>query len=356
MRTRVWRVLTAALLAGVAVWASDASPEALMDAGHWKRARAIAEPRYRANANDAPALYVLARIKQASGDLDGALPMAEKLVELDAKNADYRYLLAGIYGQKAEQANVFSQMGLARRFKKEAEAAIQLDPKHIEARMGLLEFHMQAPGIVGGDKAKARQLADEIMKIDAARGYLALAVIARREKKAGELEGIYKKAVEANPRSYPALMSLANFYGSDAQKKYDLSEKFARDAQKSDPERIGAYSLLAGLAAFRERWQDLDAILALAEKNVPDNFTPYYNAGRVLLTNGKDLPRAERYFRKYVTLEPEPTAPQHAHAHWRLGNVYEKMGRKAEAVASLETALRLKPDLEDAKKDLKRLK
>jgi hypothetical protein len=32
------------------------------------------------------------------------------------------------------------------------------------------------------------------------------------------------------------------------------------------------------------------------------------------------------------------------------------MGRKAEAVASLETALRLKPDLEDAKKDLKQLK
>jgi tetratricopeptide (TPR) repeat protein len=356
MSSRVWRVATAGLLACVAVWANDASPEALMEAGHWKRARAIAETRYRANGNNAPALYVLARIKQASGDLDGALPMAEKLVQLDAKNADYRYLLAGVYGQKAERASIFSQMGLARRFKKEAEAAIQLDPKHIEARMGLIEFYMQAPGIAGGDKARARQLADEITKIDAARGYLAQAVIARREKRDAELEGLYKKAVEANPKSYTALMTLANFYASEAQKKYDLSEKLARDAQKLDAERISAYSLLAGLFAFRERWQDLDAVLALGEKNVPDNLAPYYNAGRTLLGSEKDLPRAERYFRKYLTVEPEPTAPQHAHAHWRLGNVYEKMGRKAEAVASLETALRLKPDLEEAKKDLKRLK
>jgi tetratricopeptide (TPR) repeat protein len=356
MGSRVWRRLVVGLLACAAVWANDASPEALMEAGHWKRARAIAEPRYQANANDAPALYVLARIKQAKGDLDGALPMAEKLVQLDAKNADYRYLLAGIYGQKAERAGIFSQMGLARRFKKEAEAALLLDPKHIEARMGLIEFYMQAPGIAGGDKAKARQMADEILKMDPARGYLAQAVIARHEKKDGELEGLYKKAVEANPQSYPALMTLASFYLSDAQKKYDLTEKIARDAQKLDPDRINAYSLLAGLFAFRERWQDLDAVLALAEKNVPDNLAPYYNAGRQLLSTGKDLPRAERYFRKYLTMEPEPTAPQHAHAHWRLGNVYEKMGRKAEAVKSLEVAVGLKPDLEDAKKDLKRLK
>jgi hypothetical protein len=38
-----------------------------------------------------------------------------------------------------------------------------------------------------------------------------------------------------------------------------------------------------------------------------------------------------------------------------LGLVLEKKGRKPEAIAEVETALRLKPDLEEAKKDLKRL-
>jgi hypothetical protein len=50
-------------------------------------------------------------------------------------------------------------------------------------------------------------------------------------------------------------------------------------------------------------------------------------------------------------------APTHAHARWRLGLVLEKLGRKPEALAEVQRALELKPDLGDeAKKDLKRLK
>jgi tetratricopeptide (TPR) repeat protein len=356
MKGRLLRGIVGLGLAALAVWASDASPEALMDAGHFKRARAIAEPRLRANGNDASALYVMTRIRFLTGDIDGALPMAEKLVMLDPKKADYRWLLAGVVGRKAERAGVFSQFGLARRFKKEAETVLQLDPKHIEARQGLVDFHMQAPGIVGGDKSKARALADEIMKLDAARGYLALASIARREKKDDQLEGLYRKAADSTPKNYSALLTLAGFYAAGAQKKYEAAEQYAREAQKLDPDRVGAYAMLAGLDAYRERWPELDATLALAEKNVPDNLAPHYNAGRILLQEGKDLPRAERYFRKYLTQEPEVNSPLHAHAYWRLGNVLEKQGRKQEAIAALETALRLKPDLEDAKKDLKRLK
>ena len=339
-----------------AVAAAEPSPTALMDSGHFKRAWTLAEERLRKNPEDAEAIYTQARYKETAGDLDAALPLAEKACQLDPKNGSYRYLLAGIYGQQAERANVFSKWGLAKRFREGAEAAIQLDPKNVDARMGLIEFHLQAPGIVGGDKDRARALADEILKIDPARGYLAMALIARREKRDGEIEGFYLKAVQADPRSYPALMAIAGFYSGDAQKKYDLSEKYAREALKLDGDRIGAYAVLAGLFALQGRWQDLDSILAQAEKNVPDNFSPYYNAARILLVNGKDLPRSERYFRKYLSQEPEPNAPTHGHAHWRLGLVYEKMGRKQEAVAELETALRLKPDLEDAKKDLKRLK
>ena len=39
-----------------------------------------------------------------------------------------------------------------------------------------------------------------------------------------------------------------------------------------------------------------------------------------------------------------------------LGLVFEKQGRKPEALAEINTALRLKPDYENAKKALKRLK
>ena len=68
------------------------------------------------------------------------------------------------------------------------------------------------------------------------------------------------------------------------------------------------------------------------------------------------MTRAEAAFRKYLTQEPEPTAPPIWAGRWRLGLVLEKMSRTPEAVSELEAALKLKPDSEEVKKDLKRVK
>lgn len=336
--------------------ADPPSAEQLIEGGHWNRARAMVEPRLRANASDAQATYLLGRIKLAGGDLDGALELAEKAVQIEGKNADYHFLLSSVLGRQAQEAGVFTRMGLARRFKREAELAAQLDPKHTDARWALMEFHMKAPGIIGGDRKKAYALAEEIGRIRLARGYLAQAEIARREKRRGDQEELYRKAVEAEPQYYDALMTMANFYASNEQKKYDVAMKHARQAQKLEPSRVESYTLLAVLFALQERWNELDMILAEAEKNVSDNLNPYYQAGRVLLLAGKDLGRAERYFRKYLTQEPELNNPSHAHAWWRLGLVLEKQGRKPEAIKALQTSLQLKPDLEEATNDLKRLR
>ncbi|MCX6576546.1 MAG: tetratricopeptide repeat protein, partial [Candidatus Aminicenantes bacterium] len=86
------------------------------------------------------------------------------------------------------------------------------------------------------------------------------------------------------------------------------------------------------------------------------NLNPYFQAGRFVYQQGKDFARAEGYFRKYLTQEPEPTSASHAQAYWRLGQTLEKLNRKVEAVEAIKTALKLDPTLESAKKDLKRLR
>jgi tetratricopeptide (TPR) repeat protein len=221
-----------------------------------------------------------------------------------------------------------------------------------------MDYYQQAPGIVGGDKKKAALIAERIAKIDPARGLLARASFANRakDKDWSLIEGLERKAFEADPQSYGAHLSLASLYLSGVFKKYDEAEKLARRALKLDPGRGGAYALLAQFYAWRERWQDLDAIVAEAEKNVPDDLNPEYQAAKVLLASSKDLPRAERCFRHYLTQEPEAETPHWSAAHWRLGQVMEKQGRKPEAVAELEAALKLEPEFELAQKDLKRLK
>ena len=342
------------LAAGMA--AAQEPVTALLDAGHWKRARAAAEARYKANPNDAVANYLLGRVRLAQGNHDEALKLAEKAAQLAPRNADYRYLVSSVVGEQAAEASIFRQMGLARRFKREAEAVLQLDPNHLDARFALMVFYVRAPGIVGGDKKQSQQMLAEIRKIDPARGYLAEIRLAREEKRTVNFEALYKKALEADPKQYSAHMSLVGIYGSDQSKKYDLAERHAREAMKIDAGQMNAYGYLASLYASQERWAELDAILADAEKNVPDNLNPYYQASRILLQRNTDLPRAERYIRKYLTQEAELGMPSHAAAHWRLGLIHEKQGRKADAVAALQASLRLDPKFEPAKNDLKRLK
>ena len=110
------------------------------------------------------------------------------------------------------------------------------------------------------------------------------------------------------------------------------------------------------ITAAQERWADLDAVLTEAEKQIPDNLSPFLRVAGTLQNTGKDLLRAERYARKYLSQEPEPTASSHAVAHWRLGLVLEKEGRKADAVAEVETATKMDPNFTQAQKDLKRLR
>jgi tetratricopeptide (TPR) repeat protein len=354
-----WVILCPLLAAAPVGAAPDAATRSLIDAGHWKQARAILEPRVKANPSDAEAAALLSQVRAQFGDLDGALALAEAAVTLEPKVADYHYRLAEIVGSLAQRASVFKQFGLARRFRQEAEAAIALDATHIEARVDMLEYYIQAPGIVGGDRKKADAMAEEIARIDPASGYLAKARILIETKTAGDLEGLFRQAAAVAKSAgvkWEATSRLMNLYLAPKTSRPDAAEQQARMLLTIDPHRTGGYAGLAIVYATAGRLDDLDAVLADAEKAVPDSFRPFFLAGQVLVTQGKELPRAERYLRRYLTLEPEPGGPGLAHAHWRVGQALEKEGKRGDAIAELEQATKLKPDLEDAKKDLKRLR
>ena len=103
----------------------------------------------------------------------------------------------------------------------------------------------------------------------------------------------------------------------------------------SIPQQIEAHWILARVFALQQRWGDLEQILATAEKDVPDDLRPFYEAAQALLEIGKEFPRAEGYAKKYLSQEPEGEEPDNAEAHRLLGLVFEKEGRNAEARAEI---------------------
>ena len=350
------RPLVLVLLMPLLASTADLSQEALQEGGHWKQLRRIAEARATANPKDSHALYLLSCAKLAFGDVDLALKLAEQAVSLEPDNSKYHLQLALAYGNKANRSSFFSAMRLGGRYKAEVQKAIDLEPKSVEARWELMEFYIHAPSIAGGDRQKARALAEEILRLNQARGFMALAEIAEANKQTHETEDDLRKAAEADPRSYAAQMGAAWFYASEERKNYGLAEKYAREALSLDASRCSSYTVLARVFVRKERWQELDSILEQAEKNVPDDLNPEFQAGLELLLTEKDPRRAEGYFRKYLSQEPEGRTPALSRAHWRLGQVLGRQGRTQEAIAEMETALQIEPSLDQAKKDLKEIR
>jgi len=295
--------------------------ESLIKAEHFKRARAILEAEYQSNPKNPRTLYLLSEVREAFGKLDEALQLAEAALAIDQRNADYHYQVALISGELAQKANVFRQMSLAKRTKKEAETAIQLDPKHIDARSLLVTFHLEAPGIVGGDKKQAHELVTELAQLDPVEAASAELEIAKDQKNAAAIEAAIEKQARVGPRSYNAQVDAANYFAADNQRKYDIAEKYAKAAQRIDSNRAGAYIVLAGIFASTGRLLELEELLAEAETNVPDNLNPYFEAGRVLQERRIELPRAESYLRKYLTQEPEAGAPGLDEAKQRLKRI-----------------------------------
>ena len=353
MSGRLRFVALLALVFTAAALASAATPDQLVEHGRFKQARAAIEQQLRANPNDAHLYWLSARIHRAFGDIQEAVALAQKAVQLAPGNADYHLTLAELQGRIAEQSSMVKQLILVRTIRKELDTAAQLDSRNVDAQWGLLQYYWRAPSIAGGDKSKARALADVISKLDPIQGYFAQAQFAADDKNLALAEQCYRKATEVDPKSFDARMNLADFFLG--QKKLDPAEEQYRAAIKIDSGRIEPYSALATIYAQRQQWQKLDEILAQSEQAIGDNLAPYYEAARVLAENNVELSRAERYLRKYTAQEPEGNAAPIGVAHWRLGQVLDKMGRRPEARTEMNHAVQLSPGFDQAKKDLKKM-
>ena len=352
------RIPISFLLLALSIQGAQPDADSLMANGHWKRARALAEAGYKAHPNDARANYLMARVRRLFKNLDEAAKYAETAVRLDPKSSAYHRELGQIYFDQVETASLFTAIGLAKKCRTELETARALAANDPDAMFDLVAFHVQAPGMAGGDRKKASEIAQELLKIDPPRGYLALAHIARHDRDEDRVEGLCQKAAAAGPRNYEAQIALANYYVGAQHANPIVAEQHAKIALEINSDRIDAYRALAAALVLEKRYEDAAKLMSRAETAVPDDLSPYVTAARAMLRNEVELPKAKTYLQKYLnqTKEPEPSAPFIAGVHRSLGLVFEKEGRMADAKRELETAVRLKPDFEPAKQDLKRLK
>jgi tetratricopeptide (TPR) repeat protein len=354
-------ILSALCIARTVAQTTPPSIDALIDGNHFKRAQAQLAAILKQNPNDAQANYQMSKVSIAFGRVDDAIHQTEIALAANNSRADYHAQYVEALGAKLndEHTGFLSRLSLARRFQAEAETTLKMDPRNIDVNTDLMQFYLEAPGMAGGDMERAAALADKLVKLDPAHGYILKAQFAEHEHQLDEAKQFYLQAADAAPGDYEIVATAANFLlNLENQKGFPKAEDLAKGAQKINPERIEAYNILAVLYVKQRRWTELQTTLSESERHVLDNLAPQYQAGKfILVTAATDEFRlAEKCLRNYLTQPPEAGSPPLAAAHWRLGQILEKEGHREEARKEIQTAVQLEPGLKDAQQDLKRLR
>jgi tetratricopeptide (TPR) repeat protein len=327
----------------------------LIAGSHYRRAAAVLDATPlapEATPQDiAQRQYLQSRVALGLGQYEQSLQLAEKAAASDPQNAAYHVQVAAAAGRIAQHASLFKQLTFAKRAKKELDDALALEPKRPDAIYGMMMFHEYAPPLIGGDKATAQKLAEDLTALDPARGYLAQATLAHERKDAASELALIQKAVAAAPDSYNAHMAYAALLKNDP---YAAEEQTCL-ALLLDPTRAEAWQSLAELSVASACWPELTGLIQTAQRFNPDDDSPAYSAAVAMIAAGKNLNTAQTLLTRYLEKTPEGDAPSPGRAHYQLALISQKRGQTQDALFHLHAALDLDPTMEDARQDLKRL-
>jgi len=272
----------------------------------------------KAAPGDAELQNYLGRARLRLGQVEPAVAALERAVELAPANSQYHLNASGALGQQVQLVGMFKKMSLGGKVKQHMLRAVELAPESVPAREALMQFYAQAPGIAGGDKKLARKQIEAVMPIDASAGLRMQASLAQIEDKPeAEVTAAWEKAVAADDAEHRARFSYA--------------------------------IVLQGLKRWDAAFAQLDALAKL----MPAAPAVKYQYGRAAALSGQRLAEGEAALKSYLQTGPKADGdPGRDAAHWRLGMIYEKAGRKDEARAQYELSLKENPAFKQAREAL----
>ncbi len=269
-------------------------------------------------STDDAAYNLLCRAYFMIEDWDHGIPACVRARDLDPANSLYQLWLGRIYGEKASHIGFLFAVGLVKKVRTAFERAVELDPKNWEARTDLAEFYLEAPGIVGGGKEKARAQSDALMSLNPGMAHWVAARIAEKNKDPVTAERELRAAVVASHSGVRAWLDLAGFL-----------------------RRAG-------------RFEEMEQALRNLGTAPIDHPPALLDGANMLLRTSRDLPLAVRLVQRYFSNGPVEEAPAFK-AYDLLGQLLEKQGDRKSAAEEFRAALALSHGYTRAQEDLKRI-
>jgi tetratricopeptide (TPR) repeat protein len=304
----------AALAASLATSLPLAAAPARAQGAEVERAERLFEQRRYADARpllaaaagaDARAPFYLGRIALVEGDFDAAVRWLERAAREAENDAARHYWLGVAYGQQAQRGSRLRAMGPAKRARAALERAVALDPAHLDARMALVRWYLVVPGIMGGSRGRAEAHAGEIAKRSTYRGHIADGAVREDRGDEGGAIRAYEAAARLHPDSAAAWYALGLLH-QERGRTDAAFDAFEKAAAANDAETAALYAI-----------------------------------GRLAAVTGERLERGADALRRYLDPPPPEGSPPISSAHFRLGAIHERMGRRDLARREYEAALRI---------------
>lgn len=236
-------------------------------------------------------------------------PVIEALAENDHKAADrelkklrrsmndsgdYHFLAGMITVLSMNDASAIRLPFLARRMRNQWNEALEKDPNHQLAHLSLLQFHANAPGLVGGDSDKVGEHAARLHELNSPFRFQADITL----------------ATLANDKETEEAAWLALF----AAQPNNLSVRFNYIAQRINNAEYAAaltqmHAVLAAIDSSDEEQQKLQAQV-------------YYQWGKLAAESGTELESGAEYLQLLLAENRVPEGMQPGWAKYRLAQIF----------------------------------
>jgi tetratricopeptide (TPR) repeat protein len=351
------------LICALPGWAGDYAPRSDLDAGRYLKALADAEARLRQQPGDAlawaaksQALTALVRLPEAKDAADRALALKPGL----ADGLLARGLARG--GLAIQQRNLGSLRQIADAMD-DLKAAVAADPGLVPAWMSLGLAYEQMPGFLGGSTRRALECAQHLKKVDPPRGEVLEGTVLAMEGRWAQAQPCFSRALAAAPRDpeviYGYLDALGSretrkAIGSAPQKQLEIQEARRLLANAQDRARpiTAICDALLDADQGEEAWR-------VAKDALPRTDAPSLlrlQLGKIAARSGVHREEGLAALDQVLKEPLEGGSGGYAAAHWRRGQVLRDLGRKDEARAAAQAALRIDPKDNKAKKLLEELR
>ena len=276
--------------------------------GHFRKAADLLSSLSQSSPDDAEIRVWLGKSLLKLQKWDDAVREIEVAVRLQPANATYYLWLGRACGHRASHSQFLTALGWAKKVAKAFEKAQELAPDNLDVRFDLMDFYLNAPGIVGGGRDKSEAEAAAIEKLDPSKGYLARASLLEKDKNWDQARIVLSEAVSRYPEKADCLVDLADFLLRRQQ--FEAAAATAQKALSLDANSATAKLILAeAQIRLGKCISDAESALTSLSKSPLDYDDPtfeavYYWLGEALLAEGKTQ-EAREAFRTSLRYNPD---------------------------------------------------